>query len=535
MHHKALTMEEDLDHICDIIDIGRRGYSALVDGGCTNLDTLLLLGEKIVDGFPRVKESDQKELINVITWYEAFEKENGRKPIIPNDFNEHTFNEFKKKRDLEDKFVEHYLTTMLRSVHSETTKKFYDAMEEKTQCYNRMEKLCIERVMTDFIIEKCGNFDYQNFIRKMLHYFHTSLSGSTDSRQNTFIVAGKTQSGKSSVKGVLLSLCGLVKIPLVILTKGVAESQDLYNKMKQFAKESCMPLRYVILCSNSNSEKVSRTVKDRQILEALEGQSDEGEDHGGCLVVADTHHQIEKAIKYIQNYRKSDERRKFAIIVDECDSFYRTEEETQKMEQAYRKLMAMDPFLKIMISATPIPLILKSLPEEINPVKDYINLEPNHDYLGLDEFQPLKVDNEEKYLQQNVLTVNTMLDYGANESIPYTNADVKDLYTFALSKPEQKGILLLDCTCPRVYANCNVFQKASGVQDMYRRIHKNVVVITFTGKGVKVKFPGKCDFEDRNCLLGDVINEIDNNGVYGLETPIFVFGYIKMRRGISFR
>jgi hypothetical protein len=37
----------------------------------------------------------------------------------------------------------------------------------------------------------------------------------------------------------------------------------------------------------------------------------------------------------------------------------------------------------------------------------------------------------------------------------------------------------------------------------------------------------------RNSLIGEVIESLDV--VFGLSVPIFIFGYTKMRRGISFR
>ena len=37
----------------------------------------------------------------------------------------------------------------------------------------------------------------------------------------------------------------------------------------------------------------------------------------------------------------------------------------------------------------------------------------------------------------------------------------------------------------------------------------------------------------RNSLIGEVIECIDE--IFGLDVPVFVFGYAKMRRGISFR
>ena len=39
-----------------------------------------------------------------------------------------------------------------------------------------------------------------------------------------FIIADRTQAKKSACKGAIQSLCGLLRIPLLVLTKGVNES-----------------------------------------------------------------------------------------------------------------------------------------------------------------------------------------------------------------------------------------------------------------------------------------------------------------------
>ena len=65
--------------------------------------------------------------------------------------------------------------------------------------------------------------------------------------EKIFIIAGRTQAGKTSVKGVIQSLAGLLRIPLVILTKGVDESIDLHSKLVDLASGTLIEEKYIVV------------------------------------------------------------------------------------------------------------------------------------------------------------------------------------------------------------------------------------------------------------------------------------------------
>lgn len=72
------------------------------------------------------------------------------------------------------------------------------------------------------------------------------------------------------------------------------------------------------------------------------------------------------------------------------------------MEQTYARLMKMKPSLTIMISATPIPLILE-LTEDADGVStnwgfEMCNLKLIDDYIDLDLIQPLYIDEDGKHV-----------------------------------------------------------------------------------------------------------------------------------------
>lgn len=105
------------------------------------------------------------------------------------------------------------------------------------------------------------------------------------------------------------------------------------------------------------------------------------------------------------------------------------------------------------------------------------------------------------------------------------------LYNDALSEVDKrKGVLVLDCTCPRMYAEVNITDKANAVRDHYG----DLIVITYKGSGISVRYPNNEDWEK---ITGKTISEVleDIDAQYGLKKPVFIFGFIKMCRGISFR
>ena len=254
-------------------------------------------------------------------------------------------------------------------------------------------------------------------------------------------------------------------------------------------------------------------------------------ENGGTLIVADTKSQVSrKACVAIEKYRKTKPGGKFILVIDEADAMFRTEGRSQHFEQALVRLEHMNPSMTVYISATPVSFMLGLLNRECGSRGaniDLIRLEPGDDYVGVEHGKPLQIGGKKVFLEQNELNLKT--------DIPYTTQKVLDLYDHALAA-SSKGILLLDCSCPRVYAEHNVFQKAAAVQKLYERKRKKIIVIAIYGKGIQIKYPNqqwKCP--SKELLIGDILNSIDDDEDYGLNIPIFIFGFSKMRRGISFR
>lgn len=210
---------------------------------------------------------------------------------------------------------------------------------------------------------------------------------------------------------------------------------------------------------------------------------------------------------------------------------------------------------------------------------DNVMIEPSKEHVGfgVNDLNPLtSSDGQEVFLEQGELSVQcgsvhlesksshqprTKLIEGSGESlfirekrdhesvidengegvwrtdvdlaIPYTNENVMLLYREALKHP--KGVLIIDCTNPRVSVSGNVFEKASLVQNLFWREGFEVAVVVSVGDGISYRLAGVangwCCAKD--VTLGNAIERIDLQ--CGLETPVFVFGYHKLNRCVSVR
>lgn len=164
---------------------------------------------------------------------------------------------------------------------------------------------------------------------------------------------------------------------------------------------------------------------------------------------------------------------------------------------------------------------------------EFFNLTPQYDYVGFEDIGPLEVDGKEIFLEQNELNLRSVYSSGGVQVV-YANDKLINLYDDALSDTtgRRKGILVLDCSCPRVKAKGNIFEKAESVQKLYKQKGIKVIVITTSGGGISVKYPRK-EWKWCTLLMSEVLDLIDKK--FGLGMPVIIFGYSKMRRSFSFR
>ena len=469
-------MDDILSHACIEIGIAPSNRKSLENSKILSVEDLCNNEGSLINGeCCRLDKIRVESLLIFIRWL----KQNPNADIIK-DFNQNVFDEFQHR----GADIDEYIRKGLGSSNSEARRENIRALSDHLDpCLNEVINLAEKKVMASpFLKESCGNFDYGDFLAKTIRHFHHLIQyPQTNCQEKEVVVAGRTQAGKTSIKAVVQSLCGVLNIPLIVLTKGVGESIDLHAKLVKFTKDTNMNPESIVVATSRN-DGCGKNEKDRIINNAFK--------NGGTLVIADTEAQIKKACKALEQYRKIKPEGKFILAIDEADAMFRTTGKIQKFEQALLTLRQMNPSMTMYVSATPVPFMLKlaskkdDTSNEVNI--DFFCLEPGPDYVGIDDLKPLEDHNGKPiFLHQNELNLKSEW-----EGIPYTNKKVMALYNDALSDPTNlKGILVLDCSCPRVYADKNIFDKASAVQDYYGERGKDIIAITITGSGIQVKFP----------------------------------------------
>jgi hypothetical protein len=131
-----------------------------------------------------------------------------------------------------------YINLALGKPFQQEHKDLFDVIESEN-LLDAVTKEVQKTVMSSQNLrEQCSNFDYDSFLEKVVRHLHSlnaqsrgGCNGIQKLIQKLIAVAGRTQSGKSAVKGVVQSLAARLKLPLIVLTKGLAESLDLHAKL----------------------------------------------------------------------------------------------------------------------------------------------------------------------------------------------------------------------------------------------------------------------------------------------------------------
>lgn len=244
-------------------------------GICT-LDDLMKIKDRIERRELRgINDSVLETLQLVVKWRESNEQAD-----ILRDFSEEVL--------IKLMMVDKYIKLALGRPHDEEIARYYEDIEGDIDLLNALISKCKDKIMVPELLTICGKFNYDSFLEKAIRHFH-ALVKELDAleREKIFVVAGRTQTGKTSVKGVVQSMAGLLEIPVIILTKGVAESTDLHAKLVALSAGTLVKKKHIVVAS-SKIDDTGYKLKDERISEALEG------DHGGTLVIADTAQQVLK-------------------------------------------------------------------------------------------------------------------------------------------------------------------------------------------------------------------------------------------------
>ena len=186
-----------------------------------------------------LREEIREKLLVVTEWMISNPDAN-----IIEEFNENVYDKLYK----DAQWAEKYIRTALGQPWGEENVGNYKDVEQDDALLQIVINKASAKVMeSPNLRNKCGKFDCDRFLDKAIRHFHALVGQQTGVLEKTFIIAGRTQAGKSSCKGVIQSLCGLLRIPLIVLTKGVGESVDLHTKLVDLASGTLVEEKHVVV------------------------------------------------------------------------------------------------------------------------------------------------------------------------------------------------------------------------------------------------------------------------------------------------
>ena len=355
--------------------------------------------------------------------------------------------------------------------------------------------------------------------------------------------------GKSGVKAILIVTSVLLRYPLIVITKGNAERDDLTRKLTAYTEGLLNE------DENSNNESVVFKFPTTENLGQISAETLACPlRNGHAIVISDTSGQVNKVAEALIEYRRRNPCKKFLLCTDECDAMFRTENHTQAFERAYENLLRLGPCAHVFVSATPLPALIHLANEELVDAIPIVlfGVTPNNNYVGLADMKPFQLDGKSVYLEDEEVKPEYVYKFSVEDEeyrIPSCSENLRNFYASAIAS-KGRGILLLDCTMYFVNKKeRNVTLKAELVQ-LYAHaiLKKHVAVFTNTGGlGMQVKLSAGDpwmkknqleklidDFDGREkTMLGKMIQFIHTS--VGPEVPIFGFGFHKMFRSNSYR
>lgn len=249
------SVDKQWDYICGVVGIPQGSREKLERQGVQTLDALMEFESKLEskpdenvweeeDLWREVKE----KLRTVIKW-----RHQNMDADVLQGFNSGAYETMLKKQ----RIVNSYIELALGQPFKEENKKLFDLIQSEN-LLDDVIKRCQETVMaSENLRNQCKNFQYDKFIDQAVRHLH-SLNDDPNGNgmemlEKLIVVAGRTQSGKSSVKGVIQSLAGMLKLPLVVLTKGVSESIDLHVKLMHLCKGKSLSMIFLVHNVTSSS------------------------------------------------------------------------------------------------------------------------------------------------------------------------------------------------------------------------------------------------------------------------------------------
>ena len=233
-------MDECIKHICIEVGIPRKSRLKLEECGiCTTKDLKNIIDRIQNKELERLREEVREKLLVVAEWLQSHPNAD-----ILEEFDEDTYDKLYNDQH----FAEKYIRLALGQPYEEANVGIYKDVDQDDALLQMVINKASAKIMESSNLRRmCGNFDYNAFLNKAIRHFHALVGQESGVLEKICIIAGRTQSGKSSVKGVIQSLCGLLRIPLIILTKGVDESIDLHAKLVHLSHGTLVEEKHIVV------------------------------------------------------------------------------------------------------------------------------------------------------------------------------------------------------------------------------------------------------------------------------------------------
>lgn len=423
----------------------------------------------------------------------------------------------------------------------------------------------IENLKTLKLYEDC-NFDILSVVEATVRRVVTAQA--SGAQGESVLGYAPTQAGKTSYKAVEIACMLTMAEHMVLVTKGKKECEELSSKLAKCLNSST---------KGSVFENQICCVYDSSSKEAITSKFKEEPSTSFCLVIPDTHNKIDLAEDVTRKtkayFNSWGVRFNFSLIMDECDAIEnRSHDRDEKNEQAMKRLKIVGPIYETRVTATPMPMLMEYLENpENNILPTLFPIKPKANYVGVKSLQAPESNGKEQFLDVASLEKgffyenNKSLDAGGmkrnnaplfrndkrlaasrfngrkkKRTIPFWNDQCNQLLDTVFKEREKgnEGHLILVGTSPWVNKEPgNIFEQATYVQDFCFSSGQRFIAVCVNAEDISYRYPGqkfghKCYGKPSIC---DFLNAIDKDKRFGLNIPVVIFGYNKLKRSISYR
>ena len=459
------------------------------------------------------------------------------------------------------------------SVHEEALLRFHnfkiaDKMLLDEAYRKEITSLCVRKTIANLktlkLYKNC-NFDILSVVEATVRRVVNAQA--TRAQGESVLAYAPTQAGKTGYKAVEIACMLTMAVHVVLVTKGKKECEELSSKLAKYLDASTKGSVFEnqINCVYESSKEIITSNWSEGLFKSF------------CLIIPDTHNQIGLA-EHVTTETKAlftyvGLRFCFSLIMDECDAIEkRSHACDEKNEQAMERLKMVGPICETRVTATPMPVLMHYLEnQENNILPTLFPIKPNANYVGVKSLQAPESNGKEPFLDvaslekgffcecyllwpgekenkrsnKPLFRTDTLLKAKKfngrkkKRTIPFWNHQCNQLIDTVFEERERgcKGHLVLVGTSPWVERPGNIFEQATYVQDLYYSLGKRFIAVCVNAEDISYRYPGqkygrKCYGKRSIC---DFLNAVDNDKRFGLDMPVLIFGYNKLKRSISYR